>query len=198
MNPFDPSLLDADAAQLDAAESDDASWDFLVGLRAAGLHRAADDLPDLDRIEAWAKGAEDPDVLAAADRSLLMAELLEESIEIAPAVESGPRRLVASTAFERPPEPFPAVYGQEDWSVVVGLDERDHLFVALDQAPPGADATVLLPDVDRVLQLPAGGLVSLGAAEDLLGVEPSFNPVRSLRVRLGVGPWTTLWRVPEA
>ena len=198
MNPFDAALLDADAAALDALPpSNDADWDFLLGLRAAALHRAADDLPDFDRVAAWADGAEDDDVPAFAGRSLLMAEILEDCQD-ARAVDAGAHRLVASTAFASLPEPFPAQYSQGDWSVVLGLDEADRLFLALDRTPASESATVVLPDVDQVLHARAGDVVSLGDAEALLGAEASFNPVRSLRVRLGAGPWTTLWRLPQA
>jgi hypothetical protein len=199
MNPFDPALFDADAASLDArVGGEDPAWDLLVGLRAAALHRAAaSDVPDLPRLAAWAAGAEDDAVLASADRSLLMAELLEGSIELAPAAE-GPRRLVASTAVEAAPEPFPAVYTRGAWTVVVGLDEVDRLFVAVDRAPSGDEATLVLPDVDRVLHVRPGEVLTLGAAVELLGAEPSFNPVRTLRVRQGDGPWATVTRVSEA
>jgi hypothetical protein len=197
MNPFDASLLDLDAASLDAATTDNPAWDTLVGLRAAALHRAADDLPDLDRMDAWARGADDPDVSAFAERSLLMAELLEETLLAAPAAV-GEHRLVASTAFESPPDPFPAVYGAPDWTVVLGLDEAHRLFVAVDRMPSDDPATVQLPDLDHILSARSGDVVSLGDAEDLLGAEASFNPVRSMRVRLGKGPWTTLRRLVDA
>ncbi len=45
---------------------------------------------------------------------------------------------------------------------------------------------------------PTGDVVPLGDAVTLLGAEASFNPVRSRRVRSAIGPWTTLWRLPEA
>lgn len=197
MKPFDSALLDASAGALDALEdSEDRCWALLVGLRAAALHQASADVPDLARMEAWAGGAVDDDVPAFAERSLLIAELLEETLLQTPAAPADRHRLVASTRQEASPEPFPATYAAAEWTAVLGLDESDRLFVALDRAPTGDTVALDLPDLDRGLQARVGEVHALGAAAELLGAEPVFNPVRSLRVRSGSGSWTTLRRTP--
>ncbi len=192
MTAFDPRLLEAgtpvpDEETLTAADPTGA-WGALVILRADALDDTPPGLPvpDLDAVARWAAqtpGEGDDGVPFHARRSLLMAEILEGTIDgLAPAAV---RRLAAAPDRGSVADPWPARYAGAGWRIVLGVDEAGWLYVAVQAAPEAAagDGLVELVDVgvDVNVALQPGAAVGVGAAEEVLG-GLDFNPIRTLRV----------------
>jgi len=174
--PDDDALLAADPT---------GAWGALVRLREEALQTAAPvaPVPDLDAIARWSADAADPDddaVRFYAERSLLIAELLEGTLEAL--VDDAPRALAAAPA-RAATDPWPARYAGGGWTVVLGIDEAGWLYYSVDDAPEGAsgDGELSLPDLDLLVPtaLAAGTAGGLGDADDLLGGH-DLNPVRSI------------------
>ncbi|MCP4872836.1 MAG: hypothetical protein GY898_29450 [Proteobacteria bacterium] len=191
MSAIDPTLLSARASLPDddalLAADPSGAWGALVRLRAdtATDLPAAVAVPDAAAIAAWsgdeAAPANDPVPYYAA-RSLLLAELLEGTLEQLPAEDA--RQLAAAPA-RATVDPWPARYRGGGWTVVLGVDEAGWLYYAIEGAADGApaDGELRLSDID--LQVPTaltpGTASGLGDASELLGSD-DVNPLRTVIV----------------
>ena len=192
MSAIDPTLLSEgtpvpDENTLLAADPSGA-WGALVQLRADAVDDAPaqSPVPDLEAVARWsaeAPEAGDEAVPFYAEHSLLMAELLEGSLDaLAPA---DVRRLAAAPDRGPATDPWPARYAGAGWLVVLGIDEAGWLYFAIEAAPEGAlsDGSLVLPDLGITLptELRVGAAGGIDDADELLGGH-DLNPIRSLEI----------------
>ncbi len=193
---IDPTLLDErlgaapDDAALLAADPT-AAWGALVHLRRdAASGAAAPTVPDLATLADWADGGDEASVAFYAERSLLIAELLEGTLALGAAPAA--RRLAAAPGAADRVDPWPARYAGGGWRLVLGLDEAGWLYLAVEAAPPAGpgrgEARLVDVDIAVGLDLSAGAAVGIGSADDLLGGD-DFNPVRRIELTADGDTW---------
>ncbi len=175
--PTDDALLDADPT---------GAWGTLVRLRRDAVDDApaAHPVPDLPAIERWAGGAEDDAVAWHAERSVLLAEIVEAALDALPA--DAHRELAAAPATTEVADPWPARYGGDGWVVVLGVDEAGWLYWAIEATPAGAetgDGELVLDDVGLTVpvRLVPGAAGGIEPAADLFGAD-DVNPVRTIQI----------------
>jgi hypothetical protein len=147
----------------------------LMHLARIGAVEASAHGLSLDRLMAWANGASDPESEALVGTSGLLAEQLEAALDEAGA---GTNQRLAAAGGSAGVEVWPATYAAGPWSVLVGLDEADRLYIA--RLTGSGSAELRLAGLDPLPLPDEGDAAVLGPAEEILGGPAEFNPWTSI------------------